>query len=365
MNVYIIDYIGVHCGMHYYLDAFKQLIASDKYKVSILSNYDDNGNIFLKHQFRGSIIRKITCLLINLFRVYKFIRKHPNDMFIYLTYGNTIDVPYMYIVSKAKYHMIDIHEAIAQHIDNKEWLKNVFRRIYTKNITTVITHSKRTEDFLSEWSYVGKSMFVPHFKYRFNKIYIESNLSPDIYDVIKKDKINLLFFGNITHAKGIDILLSAVNELDTETMKDVNVIVAGKDADGTFSTVELKYPNKVQFILRHINDDELVFLYQHSNYICMPYRKTSQSGILEMAFYFKKPIIASRIPYFEKMLNEFKSFGILAAGNNITDYSAAIKLALSFKHEDFFSDDDYSVYENRKEILSFKNNFQSILLSRN
>ena len=71
------------------------------------------------------------------------------------------------------------------------------------------------------------------------------------------------------------------------------------------------HPQSFQVFLKHINDDELVFLYKNTDYVVLPYRKTSQSGILEMAFYFKKPIIASNIPYFNMMLSKFKSFGML------------------------------------------------------
>ena len=55
-----------------------------------------------------------------------------------------------------------------------------------------------------------------------------------------------------------------------------------------------------------------MYLYEHTDYVALPYRKTSQSGILEMAFYFRKPILASDVPYFRRMLTEFPSFGILS-----------------------------------------------------
>lgn len=361
MNIYLIDYIGIHCGMHYYLDAFKGLLDCPQNNVVILSNYQTDGKAFFKHQYKGSFYTKVKSLLINYIRLNRFIRKHPNDLFVYLTYGNVIDILFLLIVSKARYHMIDIHEAIAQHIDNKKWLKSIFRSIYNRRITTVITHSKRTNDFLDDWKYHGKRLFVPHFKYCFSKTSDHDNVGDDITASINNDKINLLFFGNITHAKGIDVLLSSLNNLNEEQIKRLNVIVAGKDADGVYATVDLKYPDNIKFILRHINDDELVYLYQNIDFIAMPYRKTSQSGILEMAFYFKKPIIASKIPYFEKMLSEFKSFGILSEGNDVETFTHALINALNIGADSFFNDADYAVYENREEIKSFQSEFNQIL----
>lgn len=40
MKVYLVDYIGMHCGMHYYNDAFcRVLSAVPGLDVSVLSNY--------------------------------------------------------------------------------------------------------------------------------------------------------------------------------------------------------------------------------------------------------------------------------------------------------------------------------------
>ena len=105
-----------------------------------------------------------------------------------------------------------------------------------------------------------------------------------------------------------DILISAVNSLEPELRCKANVIIAGKDFDGTVHRVQPSDKAAFKIVLRHIEDDELVYLYEHTDYVALPYRKTSQSGILEMAFYFRKPILASDVPYFRRMLTEFPSF---------------------------------------------------------
>ena len=41
MKVYLVDYIGMHCGMHYYNDAFcRVLSAIPGLDISVLSNYE-------------------------------------------------------------------------------------------------------------------------------------------------------------------------------------------------------------------------------------------------------------------------------------------------------------------------------------
>lgn len=121
-----------------------------------------------------------------------------------------------------------------------------------------------------------------------------------------------MFFGNLNESKGVDILLQAFNLLSDENANKFNLIIAGKDFDGAIDRVKIKDNRSVRIFKRHISDDELRFFYNQVDFLCLPYRKTSQSGILEMAFYFKKPIIASDIPYFQQTLTTFPSFGILS-----------------------------------------------------
>lgn len=363
--IYLVDFIGVHCGMHYYLDAFKRILESvEGIKVGIVSNYSDNTESpVLLNQYNGSRLNKLVSAARNLRRLNRFINLHKEDKFIYLTYGNILDPYFLKIISKAPYHCVDIHEALAQNEDSNTGLRGKLAKVYSNSIKNVISHSSRTDDYLMQFGFEGNKYEVPHFKYVFPREYSMSSIPQDMRNAIDRSKINILFFGNITREKGIDVLLDAVNNLSEEDASKVNVIVAGKDIDGVYKRVRIKKERNVSFFIRHISDEELRFLYDNVDYLALPYRKTSQSGILEMAFYFKKPIIASDIPYFRKMLTEFPSFGYLD-GNSSRDYSYAIHQILKCKPSDFFKEDDYARYENRKEVDEFKSNFSKWLKSK-
>lgn len=360
INIYIVDYIGVHCGMHYYLDAFKKVLFSiPNTDIRILSNFSDIGNkkAFFINQYKGTKINKGFSLLLNLLKLYRFINKNRNAIYIYLTYGNSIDLLFMKIIAKAPHHLIDIHEAIAQDIDSNVVLKAKFKKLYKYRIKSVISHSKRTDDFLSEYGYKQKRLSVPHFRYIFPKEYNIASIPNEIQKATDSRKINLLFFGNLNKSKGIDILIEAINQLDDNTADSINIIIAGKDFDGAIDRVALKPNRHVKVFRRHISDDELRFLYHSVDYLLLPYRKTSQSGILEMAFYFKRPIIASNVPYFRKILCEFPSFGVLA-GNTSKSYAIALTNIINqYDQNHFFTEKDYARYENRTEIQTFITDF--------
>lgn len=177
-TIYLVDYLGVHCGMHYYLEAFKEVLSKNvSSSIKILSNYCDHGDkAFFLNQYKGSKINKGLSLLQNLWRLKRFVNNHKDDIFIYLTYGNSIDIYFMNIISKAPNHVIDIHEAIAQDVDSNQNLKSKFKCLYRNSIKNAISHSTRTNDFLNEYGFNGIKFEVPHFKYSFlrntiNKIF--------------------------------------------------------------------------------------------------------------------------------------------------------------------------------------------------
>lgn len=356
-HIYLVDYIGVHCGMHYYLEAFKKVLSDiPDTEAVVLSNYPDKTGsrpFFINH-YKGGKLQKGLSLLRNLNRLRSFVKNNSHDIFIYLTYGNPIDIPFLKIISSTPHHIIDIHEAIAQDVDSNLKLKSRLSSIYRNKIKAVISHSSRTDDFLKEYGFGGDRFFVPHFKYIYPKDYELKNIPLEITESVDGDKVNILFFGNINESKGIDILIDSINHLPDNIAEKANFIIAGKDFDGAIDRIPVASNRSVNIFKRHINDDELRFLYSHADYIALPYRKTSQSGILETAFYFKKPIIASDVPYFKKTLQEFPSFGVLA-GNSVESYTEGLASIIE-KHSEctYFSDEDYSRYENRKEVEDFK-----------
>lgn len=368
-TIFIVDYIGTHSGMDYYLESFREVLSGiDGWRVELLSNWTDRSGEkpFFENQYKGNILRKGFSLLRNLRRLHLFVKSHKEDVFVYLTYGNQIDLYFMNTIMSAKHHLIDIHEGIAQNIDDNQMLLRKFKKLYGEKIQNVISHSGRTDSFLTLYEYKGRTFRVPHFKYVFPKSYDSQQISREIKESIDTTRINLLFFGNLNKSKGVDILLDAVNRLEPEIADRLNLIIAGKDFDGSAWEIKPAADRNVHIFARHITDDELRYLYQSVDYLCLPYRKTSQSGILEMAFYFKKPIIASSLPYFEKTLGEFPSFGLLA-GNGAEDYTRTLAKLVddsSRERPEFFTEEDYSRYENRREIEEFKKDIKSWLRER-
>lgn len=359
-SVTIVDAIGIHSGMRYYLDSFREILERiDSVEVSILSNYSDsNEKPFFLNFYEGNAISKLFRLTIGLLRLWTYSLTHNNRVFIILSYGTLVDA-LLIRATWTKNRVIDVHEVIKQGSENKRFHRFLFSSIFA-NQKKVIYHSERAKRLLEECGFHGDFFYVPHFEYNTDSDYDVRNISQTIQNSIKKDKINLLFFGNITYSKGIDLFIRSINDLKTEIKEKLNVIIAGKVLDDAFSNCDTT--SEVFCVsIQHLNDDEMKFLYLQTDYVVLPYRQTSQSGVLEMAIHYQKPVVVSYIPYFSMMLNKYPSFGVITDLDQdslrrtwvmVTDRNALLT---------YYQEDDIKKYKAREEDTFFVNAFSTYL----
>lgn len=343
----IYDLIGIHSGMHYYDNAFAELLTKNGYTVNIKSNYSHNDcpksipNAFIGSKFIG-IVYIFVFLLKYLFKII-FYRK---ENIIYLSYGELYDLPFLFFAKLSRRVIIDVHEVHALKYAEDSKISRLFLWLYSHCISTIIYHSQRTFDKLSER--VSQKLFVPHFKYTFKKDYDITNISNDIINTISSDGIKFLFFGNLSTVKGIDIIVDIFPKLLSKF--NCQLIIAGKNVDHIdFSNIEQNHPN-AHIFSRHISDDELIYLYQNIDFVLLPYRKSSQSGILAMATYFRKPMLMSDIPYFRKIADEFPSFGKIC---DIKDWEQLIINAITENQSAYYTTEDCMRYENTNDYNLF------------
>ena len=363
MKVYIVDQIGIHSGMHYYLQPFRNvLLKSGADDVAVLSNYpeEEGKEAFFVNHYKGNSIVKMQGLCHNLRKLKALVRtERENTLFILLSYGGPVDYLFARCVCRARNSMIDIHEAVAQNLDTNRLMLSLFRNLYSKRVSSVIYHSQRTKDFLDAMSFNGTGLFVPHFRYEFSKQYDLSAVGDDLKRAVRPDCLNYLFFGNLNYNKGVDVFISAVNSLSGGSTKRLNFIVAGKNFDDSCYSVRVKDENMLHLVVRHITDDEMIYLFNSVQFVAMPYRKTSQSGIVEMALYFKCPVIVSDLPYFRALIEKYPSFGILTEPE--ADVFAESLIEAGGREGRFFTSDDLQRYNYNDEIEIFCREFKEYI----
>lgn len=356
-KIYIIDILGNHCGMNYYDDALCRNLEDAGYKTFVLSNFtrDKRFTPFFKNIFKRPKLIGIILLVFYFFKTSVFILFHNKSAFIYLTYGEKYDQLLLNLSYFANHFFVDVHEVHAlRYSDTSNYAKRflLFFRMLGK---TIIYHSARTKDILIKAGYNGKLIYVPHFKYAIETSYTDATIDKFLKNIVTTDKIKFLFFGNIRLIKGIDVVLNIFNNLSNEMKDKVVLIIAGMNVENI--EINLKHKN-YYLIERHITDDELKFLYSKTDYVLLPYRKSSQSGIFEMAVKFKKPMILSDIPYFKQEYAKCPSFGYISKLNDMGDIIENIIMGNRMKK--FYTQEDLDKDKKDEEFVKFIDEFRLV-----
>ena len=135
----------------------------------------------------------------------------------------------------------------------------------------------------------------------------------------------ILFFGRIDKYKGLLNLLRTF-----EKSKDIirnQLLIAG---DGCLTSEEeaiIKRNSKsIVLLKRYISDGEMIWLYKNSSCVVLPYIESSQSGVLSIAYYFRKPVIVSDLEGLTEFLDEGKTGVVFHNADELVNYLIEIPL---------------------------------------
>ncbi len=170
----------------------------------------------------------------------------------------------------------------------------IFTKYFFKVVDYFIVLSDKVKDDLL--------LIRPNAKYKMLPHPIYSNFGEPVEKKEAKKKLGLtdknliLFFGFIRDYKGLDVLLKAMSELKKENIK---LIVAGEfySDKGKYLNLinELEIKDKVYLYTDFIPTSEVKYYFSASDAVILPYKDATQSGIVQIAMNFRKPVIASNV----------------------------------------------------------------------
>lgn len=119
---------------------------------------------------------------------------------------------------------------------------------------------------------------------------------------IDKDDVVLLFFGLVRDYKGLKHLINALNEIkrtDPNNTRRIKLLVAGDFAgrrceyDDMISNFGLE--DMIDITDGHIPIDEVEKFFSAADMVVLPYESATQSGVIQVAYSFNKPVLATRV----------------------------------------------------------------------
>lgn len=185
-----------------------------------------------------------------------------------------------------------------------------FKNIY-RSASSLIVHSQSNKEGIIQTYGIlpGKIAVIRHGNYGFfTKKFLGHTLSSKKhYPNIPQHKRLFLIFGAMRHYKGIDLALKAMYELSSQA--NIHLIIAGKPYHNVFDYCKtlaeaLNISDHVTFIPGYLQCHQIAELHALADVILFPYRDIFQSGSLQIALAFGKPIIATKVGSFPETLNQ-------------------------------------------------------------
>jgi glycosyltransferase involved in cell wall biosynthesis len=126
---------------------------------------------------------------------------------------------------------------------------------------------------------------------RFDKLGARAELGIESKNVV-------LFFGYIRPYKGLDNLINAFNGV-LAAHPDTTLLIVGECYEDKRKYDDLlrqqKIESRTMFVSKYVAYEEVEPYFKAADLVCLPYNSATQSGIVMMAYGFRRPVVATDI----------------------------------------------------------------------
>jgi len=215
---------------------------------------------------------------------------HPFFSFCHFTISGLI---------KSKYNnkILFITENVISHEANV--IDKSLTKIGLSNASTFLSLSEKVEkdlEFVADDRKVYRSELPVYDCYNFDDKRKISSTKKD-FGFDENSKL-LLFFGYVRKYKGLDLLIDALAEL-VKKDSTYKLLAAGEFYDDEKyyrDKIEtLKLGASVKLLNKFIPNEEVAKYFEPSDLVVLPYRSATQSGILNLAYGFYKPVLVTDV----------------------------------------------------------------------
>ena len=183
-------------------------------------------------------------------------------------------------------------------------------RIY-RSCDGIIAHSDYTREALQHtFSLDGSTIeVIQHGNYL-----IFSHLSSDAGDTGNTESVarnrhsEILFFGHLREYKGVDVLLRAFGKVRRER-NNISLVIAGKEQGG----IREKYDRIIEeegvtdsVVIKpgYVQATMIGEIFSKARLVVFPYRETDGSGVVQLAYSFGKPVVATSVGVLPEIVEE-------------------------------------------------------------
>ncbi len=201
-----------------------------------------------------------------------------------------------------------------------------------------IVQSKMDESDLYQIKSDPVVRLTPHPTYNaFRLQNLSRSESRELIRASEDEKI-LLFFGFVREYKGLKHLLRAMPKI-TEQVENLRLFVVGDFGEDREQYMELlrekKIEDAVEVVEGYIPDKEVEKYFAACDLVVLPYESATQSGIVQIAYGFQKPVLVTNVGGLPDVVTDGKTGYVVESKNPEQIADAVIRYFKEEKEEEF------------------------------
>ncbi len=330
--------------IHYFSQLTNALAKTEEVTViipdSASSNYfNKNINIKRIKVPTEASLKELVSFPSKLIRIPFFLKtvRDTNPDVIHITSGHPWSFMAMPFLKKYKI-FVTLHDP-EPHVGEKHLRKILSIRMSLKYATKIFVHGKQLRNLLTNKISKNKIEIIPHGDYSFFTKWEDNSVH---------EERSVLFFGRILDYKGIQYLIQA-EPLIAKEIEDIKIIIAGKGNLRKYEKL-IKNKNNFEIINEFIPDEKVARLFQRCAVVVLPYIDGTQSGIIPIAYSFKKPVIATNVGSIPEVVENGRTGYIIEPRNSKILAESITKL---LKDDNLRKQMGDNAYTKMKEELSW------------
>ena len=243
---------------------------------------------------------------------------------------------------KKKYPVVTtIHDVTPHYGDKESERAFFFNDIPIKHSSGIIVHgNKLVKELVEKYNMSNDSDRIYSIHHGVLSLYKEF-----INKEITEDKCSVLFFGRIWEYKGLSYLIEAEPYI-SRRIPNLRIIIAGQGED--FSKYEKMMVHKEKFIVynNYISNKMVAELFQKASIVVLPYVDGSQSGVVPLAYAFKKPVVVTNVGSIPEAVDDGRTGYIVPPRDSVRLADAIIKLLENENLRKRFGENAYQMTKN-------------------
>ncbi len=286
-----------------------------------------------------NIIRRVIKIIeypINIIEAILIAKKNKIKI-IHIQSVNEIELLMILAFKLFSYKIIyTIHNVFPRHAQNfTPYQKLLFNLIYKMCNHLIIHTESGKSEICSIFNIIPEKISViPHGDYTFfvsGKNHTIQTAKKELG--IDQDVTTILFFGAIRPNKGLDNVISALSEIKRRVAK-VKLMIVGElceDYKRYQDIIDNSGVQKEIYVkLDYIANEDIYKYFSAADIVVLPYNEVSGSGVLQIAYAFGKPVVATNLDGFREVIEDGKN-GYLVPTKNIEALAKKISILIKDK----------------------------------